>query len=781
MFGQPRHSLLSTLARAITIASVWSASSADVSDCSSPIPAEMPDVPQTAEKGDLYLLQTSLDMNRQNKSDQAEGVGLELRDAKSPASKQTTAAPEDAATATGVTKNEEGDLAIFIAGVFSNGITMVICVIFFLVARSFYPDVYEWQLIKGLSPNAEVSKTGWLNWAYRSCKVDLDDVQNTAGLDQAMLLAFSLLGMKIMAIIGIPMICIMGPMNWVFGGHAAGEDRLSYLSFGNVVDDSWLYWVHCFVVWGVVFCVQVCVFEAMEDFQKRRVRWLTELPEIQANTVMVEGIPEEMQSDELLKAHFEKIWGTRKVKSATVVKICPELSAMCRQRAILKLAIERSAKEESEGKTPKRSVQEIASEISAITEEIRVERKKVLSEAVTPGKVSSDTGFVTFFERYDAEITASSQYSHDVTQWVVSQPPPPQAIVWENLEQGEAGKEVKILIGYALVACLYMCYLPLVIRISQIANEINLGPLQPVWGAIAPTLGLQIMVAFLPTFLRLIFHQCFPLPSTAEEQAMLQNWYFVFQVVFVILVTAIGPSLWDVMVAIATQPFSVFEILGDTMPDATHFYMNFLVLQWAAHFSNLTRSVQLFKYLFFVRLYEPAQAKDMAEPEDQDYYGIGGRSARFSLVLSIALVYCSLCPLVTVLAGINFGICRIFYGYLLVFAEKPKPDLGGVFWVAQLKHIQHILIIYVILMVGVLSQRAENWGPAVVVTPALIFLFKSFARFHTAYDWEFLSFSELVNHEMKESASTSKHRPATRDTYAQPELSEPKIQQEVGG
>mmetsp|Transcript_152668 Transcript_152668/g.284379 ORF Transcript_152668/g.284379 Transcript_152668/m.284379 type:complete len:769 (-) Transcript_152668:41-2347(-) len=767
MFGQPRHSLMSTLARAITIASVWSASSADVSDCSSPIPAEMPDVPQTAEKGDLYLLQTSLDMNRQNKSDQAEGVGLELRDAKSPASKQTTAAPEDAATATGVTKNEEGDLAIFIAGVFSNGITMVICVIFFLVARSFYPDVYEWQLIKGLSPNAEVSKTGWLNWAYRSCKVDLDDVQNTAGLDQAMLLAFSLLGMKIMAIIGIPMICIMGPMNWVFGGHAAGEDRLSYLSFGNVVDDSWLYWVHCFVVWGVVFCVQVCVFEAMEDFQKRRVRWLTELPEIQANTVMVEGIPEEMQSDELLKAHFEKIWGTRKVKSATVVKICPELSAMCRQRAILKLAIERSAKEESEGKTPKRSVQEIASEISAITEEIRVERKKVLSEAVTPGKVSSDTGFVTFFERYDAEITASSQYSHDVTQWVVSQPPPPQAIVWENLEQGEAGKEVKILIGYALVACLYMCYLPLVIRISQIANEINLGPLQPVWGAIAPTLGLQIMVAFLPTFLRLIFHQCFPLPSTAEEQAMLQNWYFVFQVVFVILVTAIGPSLWDVMVAIATQPFSVFEILGDTMPDATHFYMNFLVLQWAAHFSNLTRSVQLFKYLFFVRLYEPAQAKDMAEPEDQDYYGIGSRSARFTINLCIGIIYGTLSPGINLLTFINFAICRLVYGYLVNFAENKKPDLGGRFWVHQLLHVFIGNIIYCIMMTGVLLGRSNSSGPGIIAAGSLFYVLWSFNRFRGLFSWE-----RLTIHEVVVGKRNPKVLSAAESTYVQPQFND---------
>mmetsp|Transcript_145625 Transcript_145625/g.257226 ORF Transcript_145625/g.257226 Transcript_145625/m.257226 type:complete len:571 (+) Transcript_145625:1-1713(+) len=544
-----------------------------------------------------------------------------------------------------------------------------------------------------------------------------------------------------MAVIGIPMICIMGSMNWAFGGHAAGEDRLSYLSFSNVEEGSWLYWVHCFVVWGVVFCIQVFVCRSMELFMEHRIRWLKELPEIQANTIMVRGIPEKMQADVLLKDHFEKIWGSGKVESATVVKFCPELTAMCHERATLKLTLERAKTLEH---AELANVQEIESLIATVTTKILDERKKVLADAASPGKVTSDIGFVTFSKRYDAEIAALAHYSHDIDEWVVSQPPPPQAIVWENLQQSKEMKEAKQFFGYALVACLYMAYLPLILWMSQIANEINLGPLQPLWAAIAPTLGLQIIVAFLPTFLFLIFKSCFSLFDTTEAQQKLQSWYFVFQVVFVILVTSIGSSLWQVIVAIATKPVSVFLILGTTMPDATHFYINLLVLQWAAHFTNLTRNLQLLKYLLFLRLYEPAQAKQMAEPEDQDYDGIGSRSARFTINLCIGIVFGTLSPLINLLVFINFAICRLVYGYLICFAETRKPDLGGVFWVHQLKHVFVGNMIYCLTMAGVIFGRSQSNWPGIIAVSGFFYVSWSYNRFKKRFSWDRLTMHEVM-------------------------------------
>jgi len=685
---------------------------------------------------------------------------------KSQTAKQITTPPaETAAAATGVTKKEEGNLGIFIVAVIFNGVMMLMCIHFFLFGRSLYPDVYEWKLIRGLSPSVLVGERDWLNWAKRSLKVTINQVQDSAGLDQAMLLEFTHLGMKIMAVVGIPMICIMGPLNCAFGGNAAGEDHLSYLSFGNVEDGSWLYWIHCFVVWGVVFCVQVFVYNAMKLFMVHRKRWLEELPEIQANTIMVEEIPEDKQSDAALKAYFELIFGARKVKSATVVKICPELTVMCDKKKALTLAMDKAKFQESKGETPATSVRDIASEIATVTTEITAERAKILAEAAIPGKITSATGFVTFYSRHDAEIAAVCHYSPDVAEWVVSTPPPAQAMSWENLQTGSQTKIGFQLLGYGLVAALYMGYLPLVIWITQIANEINMGPLQPLWGAFAPTLGLQFMVAFLPTFLILIFQLCFSLTDSTEAQARLQNWYFIFQVVFVLLVTAIGPSLWDIMQTLAKSPFEIFDILGKTMPHATHFYMNFLVLQWTAHFTNFTRSVNLMKYWLFVKMYEPAQAKALSEPEDQDYYGIGSRSARFTINLCIGIVFGTLSPPINFLTFVNFAICRLVYGYLVNFAETKKPDLGGVFWVQMLKHVFWGNIIYCILMTGVLLGRADSNGPGMISAASLFYVLWSFDRFKGLFSWERLTIYDLV---------TEKRNPkmvsGVDSTYEQPQF-----------
>merc|ERR1711957_1149662 len=168
---------------------------------------------------------------------------------------------------------------------------------------------------------------------------------------------------------------------------------------------------------------------------------------------------------------------------------------------------------------------------------------------------------------------------------------------------------------------------------------------------LAPTMGLQLMVAFLPTILLLIFRSFFILRADAWSQTRLQKWYFWFQIVFVIMITAIGDSVVEFTTTIFTDPIAVFGMLAETMPHATHFYMNFLVLQWTTHAMNLLRYVPLSKFLGFRKVFEDEEdARAKAEPEDQDYYGLGSRSARFTINMVIGnVIYCVL------MTGVLFG------------------------------------------------------------------------------------------------------------------------------
>merc|ERR1719221_368793 len=160
----------------------------------------------------------------------------------------------------------------------------------------------------------------------------------------------------------------------------------------------------------------------------------------------------------------------------------------------------------------------------------------------------------------------------------------------------------------------------------------------------------------------------------------------------------------------------------------------------------------LFKYIAFGKLYpDDEEGDDMAhklsEPEDQDYFGIGSRSARFTINMVIGVVYGTLCPPMNFLCWVNFYCCRLFYGYLIPFAETKKPDLGGVYWVDMLKHLFIAQIIYCVVMCGVLSQRAEMTGfqPVTIAGPSLIYVVYKYSKFERAFSWEELPITEVVH------------------------------------
>jgi len=272
--------------------------------------------------------------------------------------------------------------------------------------------------------------------------------------------------------------------------------------------------------------------------------------------------------------------------------------------------------------------------------------------------------------------------------------------------------------------------------------DVNPGTCAAVEGVL-PALGLFVFVSFLPSIIIVIYKLCFSLQASAWVQQKLQSWYFWFNVVFVILVTAVGGSLLETTKELLENPFSVFSLLAQTLPTATHFYLNYIPLQWATHAAILTRYTPLNKFLFASRIYEEDRAKELAEPEDQDYYGLGGRTARFSIEMTIGLVFCSLSPTICVWVWIDFFLCRVCYGYLLVFAETKKPDLGGYFFVTQLQQMQLGLVLYAVLMIGVLFGRAADSGPGLIAAPVLLFLVLGIRRFNRAYEWKDLPFERV--------------------------------------
>ena len=90
--------------------------------------------------------------------------------------------------------------------------------------------------------------------------------------------------------------------------------------------------------------------------------------------------------------------------------------------------------------------------------------------------------------------------------------------------------------------------------------------------------------------------------------------------------------------AVLEAPTSVFEILANSLPNASHFYMTYLILQWTKKAPEILRYMNLSKFLFFETFCTPKEAKEKAEPEDQASQGLGARNATWVLYIYIYIL-----------------------------------------------------------------------------------------------------------------------------------------------
>lgn len=185
-------------------------------------------------------------------------------------------------------------------------------------------------------------------------------------------------------------------------------------------------------------------------------------------------------------------------------------------------------------------------------------------------------------------------------------------------------------------------------------------------------------------------------------------------------------------------PLAVPHQMASTMPAATHFYLHFMLVQWIAQGMYLTRWVTLMKFISFGALYTEGDAKEMAEPEDQDYYGIGAKSANFTIFMLICIVFGTMSPVLPMVGCLTMLLCKLVNCHLAVFAETQKPDLGGPFWVTQMKHLLFGTMIYCTLMGGVVYDRCNSRAPAAIIFFAFLYMAWHLYRFDHKFQWEHL-------------------------------------------
>jgi len=209
-------------------------------------------------------------------------------------------------------------------------------------------------------------------------------------------------------------------------------------------------------------------------------------------------------------------------------------------------------------------------------------------------------------------------------------------------------------------------------------------------------------------------------------------------------------SLADIL----ENPNNIF-VLFSRLPSSSNFYIAYVVLGWFTVLMSLLRPANLAKYLVFKWSgLSPQDARKQSEPEDQDSDGMGARMAKATVMMTIALVFCTCSPTIPMAALVYFMIGARVSRWQVLYAETKKPDLGGTFWVLALKHIFASLGIYVLLMCAIMLKA--RWGkglPAAGIFLCGIALLWSYWSFEQVV-WETLPFEEIAEADIEDRKRT---------------------------
>ncbi|CAE7823549.1 unnamed protein product [Symbiodinium microadriaticum] len=677
----------------------------------------------------------------------------------------------------GLKANSESDSEALRASFLFNIGLISAYLVLFVVFQRWKPLVYLHNTTIQKAPEPHPSWFGvWLS---------SEEVEEYAGLDSALMIEFCNLGMKICIYLGIPLTVVCLPVFYVMGKHPGPNadictsavqfvprSSLDLFSISSLrCNGLAMRWILAATTWIIVWAVQRLLRQAQKKFVERRVAWLQQRPKPQSSTLLVTNIPPSYRSDAKLKEYFDYLFPGGIVERVYIVKKLSSLAALLDEFSIAEQRLHESQylwflANKDPDKRPTIKVLQDAEAVDSIDHytklvehlqrHIEGERDQIRqADSFDEAEYSGAAAFVTFKASRDAEMALRLRLEPEGHLFTMEYPPVPKDVSYEDLLRSPFQRQMLYLLGYVLIFMVFLFFFPLIGAASSIVNLENLERIdfvhrmitsstwvQSVMEGIFATLLLSVFMAFLPSTLHVIIASTFTLNSKVQSQLFLQQWYFWFQVIFVLLVTAIGTSLWQRFADVLTSPTSVVLDLAGSLPNTSTFYMSYIILQWSVSVLNILRYQNLLKFFAWTAVSEEARAKELSEPEDPDYYGIGSRSARLNVVLAIALVFSLMAPMALWCGFVYFLINRFVFSYLVVFAETTKPDLGGYFWAQQLRHVQFTLPIFVVVMSGCLWTKPYG-GPGMLALLSLVVWGFEYSRWADIL-WETLSFRAVV-------------------------------------
>ncbi|KAF9209614.1 hypothetical protein BGZ49_002770 [Haplosporangium sp. Z 27] len=623
---------------------------------------------------------------------------------------------------------------------------------------------------------------GYFSWVGPVWHCSDEVLVDKIGLDAVVFIRFVRMCRNVFFVMAIVGCCALIPINIVATyqaqpNGAAPTDKVSMLSMAGVVDTKW-FWAHVAGTWFFSLVLYYGMLHGYKTFVKFKTRYYESeayQENVASRTIMIAGLPSSLQTDEKLLKFMTDMGLNEKPIQALVgrkVDKLPEL--MDKHKKMVKSLEKVVAKYYADpnrlpSKRPTVTVGGIcgskvdaidyySQKIEELTDEIEKTRSQVSKSQPT------NYGFVSYGTIHAAHRVAkelSSAISLRKRSKMIDPPevflsPVPKDIIWFNVSNPkQLRKTRKILVNTAFAVGSLLFFVPMgfVTAFAKLDSIIGLFPstndffithkfVASMLQSLIPVLCLDILLLIVRKFIVLLAWFQGNITKSSTDRSTLAKFFLFFTLNNLIVPALIGTIMtvvgqirlvfshfsfsketWSAIIAFTKGQDSLIALLSGSVIDTSLFWVNYISLRNFSALLDLSQAVSLVIYWSKTTL-TPRESKAMNKPDVFDF------SLYFSahiFLLTVALLYSVVAPLVLFFAFIYFTLALLVYKYQLMYVFRTKVETGGRLFRVVYNRALASLILFQVVMIGILNlKQAHKHSFAILPLPFLTVLFKVF-------------------------------------------------------
>ncbi|KAF8939977.1 hypothetical protein EDD21DRAFT_400195 [Dissophora ornata] len=623
---------------------------------------------------------------------------------------------------------------------------------------------------------------GYFSWMRPVWSCPDEVLVEKIGLDAVVFIRFVRMCRHIFLIMAVVGCGVLIPINVIATiraqtNGAMPADKIAMLTMAGITDFKW-FWAHVACVWFFSLVMFFAMYHGYKSFLKFRIRYFESeayQEDMASRTIMLAGLPSSLQTDEKLFKFMSDMGLADKPVQALVgrkVDKLPEL--MDKHKKMIKALEKVVAKYYADpnrlpSKRPTVSVGRFCgTRVDAIDyysqqiEELsdQIERTRNLVSKSQP----TNYGFVSY-----ATIHATHRVAKELSSAItlrkrskmIDPPelflsPTPKDIIWFNAANPkQLRKSRRIIVNIAFVVFSLLFFIPMgaLTTITNLDHIVGLVPsskeyfenhafVSGMLQSLLPVLCMDILLLIVRKLIAYLAWFQGNITKSSTDRSTLAKFYLFFTVnnliVFALTGTIIGffsqiklilstfsfsAATWTAIKDFIRTQDNIVELLSQNVIDTSLFWVNYISLRNFGALLDLFQLVSLVLYWFKTTV-TPRESKEMNKPDVFDF------PLFFSVhmfLLTVALLYSVVAPLVLFFAAVYFSLASLTYKYQLMYVFRTKIETGGRLFRVVYNRLLAALVLFQVIMIGILNLKsAHTHSLAILPLPILTILFKLF-------------------------------------------------------